>query len=110
LNALNADETASKSSGDDRMAAQAVVEREAEYIVTRLNELSPVMNGIVAARQSVLLGNTGALYELSNSPVRASNLRVIAISAVKFSLIGLFVGLMFGLMLALVLGALSKKR
>jgi hypothetical protein len=115
LNALNAEsdelsQLANASSASDKLSAQAVVEREAKYIVGRLNELSSVMNGIVTARQAVLLGNTGALYELSTSPVRYNNTVPMLVQAVKYSLIGLLAGLMLGMMLALVLGALSKKR
>ena len=109
LNALNADSDVAVQAEGDRLAAQAVVEREAKYIVTRLNELSAVMNGIVTARKGVLLGNTGSLYELTTSPSRASNLVPTLISAVKYSLFGLLAGLVLGLMLALVLGALARK-
>jgi hypothetical protein len=115
LNALNAEsdelaQLANAGSASDKLSAQAVVEREAKYIVGRLNELSSVMNGIVTARQAVLLGNTGALYELSSSPKKFNNTLPMLVSAVKYSLIGLLAGLMLGIMLALVLGALSRKR
>jgi len=91
-------------------SAQAIVLKEADYIVTRLNELSDNLLGIVTARESILLGNTGALYELSKSPSKTSTLVPNIISGAKFSLIGLISGLMFGLMLALFMAALSKKR
>ena len=114
LNALNALDplggvgASNESPSSD--SAQAIVLKEADYIVTRLNELSDNLLGIVTARESILLGNTGALYELSKSPSKTSTLVPNIISGAKFSLIGLIAGLMFGLMLALFMAALSKKR
>jgi hypothetical protein len=67
------------------------------------------MSGIIKSREQILLGNTGALYEVSTAPTKSSNFRPMLVSGVKFGGIGLIAGLMLGLMLALVLGALSRK-